>query len=367
MRSAFSKLAWLGIGALAVIALLEVVLRCLPVSMGLYRTEQANRWPLISYEPHLPYAYSFTWAMLNAHRGVTNNYGHIAPFDYRPGSRPLIVVGDSFVESLMNDYADTLQGQLAARLGPGAPVYGLGVSGLSASDYVALARQAKEEFRPAAAVIVLIDGDIGESLTPRLGNYYLAPESGGLALRYLPMPASSAMKRIRKQIGDISLYRYFQANLAFSPEALLQPLRPAAAHAAASDRADRDVQRQRQAVEWFLAELPAAAGLPPECIVLLLDGDRYALYDPRQASTPKDRPETRSALIAEAARRGFRVGDLGPAFRAAYRANHEKLDYWPFDRHWNRAGHGVAAAEAHRLLYGEGRGAACRPGTERSP
>ncbi len=364
MRSVFSKLAWLGLGVLAVLLFLEVVLRFLPVSMGLYRTEQVERWPLVGYEPHLPYTYSFTWAMLNAHRGVTNNYGQIAPFDYQSGSHPLVVIGDSFVESLMNDYADTLKGQLAARLGSEELVYGLGLSGLSVGDYLVLARQAKQEFRPAAAVFLLIDGDIGESLTPRLGYHYLAPEDGGLTLRYRPMPASSAMRRIRKQIGDISLYRYFQANLAFSPKALRKPLRPAAAHAVGSGSANSDVRFQLQAVEWFLAELPAATGLPPECIALLLDSDRYALYDSRQASTPKDRPEARSALITEAARRGFRVGDLANAFRAAYEGNHEKLDYWPFDRHWNRAGHGVAAAEAYRLLYGDGRGTVCRPGAD---
>lgn len=366
MRSVLSKLVWLGTGALTVILLLEAVLRFLPVSMGLYRAEQADPWPLVSYEPHLPYAYSFTWAMLNAHRGVTNNYGHIAPFDYQPASRPLIVIGDSFVESLMNDYADSLQGQLAAQLGPKAPVYGLGVSGLSASDYVALARQAKAEFQPAAAVFVLIDGDIGESLTPRQGNYYLAHTASGVELRYSPMPGASAMKQIRKQIGDISLYRYFQANLAFSPDALLKPLRPAATQGTEGGRADRDAQHQRAAADWFLAELPGATGLPPECIVLLLDGDRYALYDSRRASAPKDQPEVRDYLVREAASRGFRVADLMPVFRAIYSANHEKLDYWPFDRHWNRAGHGVAAGEAYRLLYGAGQGEACRPGTERN-
>ena len=31
---------------------------------------------------------------------------------FPPGSHPLIVAGDSFIESLMNDYGDTLQGIL---------------------------------------------------------------------------------------------------------------------------------------------------------------------------------------------------------------------------------------------------------------
>ena len=143
MRRIFTRLIWLTFGALLVVVLLECILRLLPVSMGRHRTDQFERWPLQNLEPRLPYAYSISWAMLNAQRGVTNNSGHIAPFDYRKGSHPILVIGDSFIESLMNDYADTLQGQLSRKIDTLNPVYGLGVSGLSASDYLALSRLAR--------------------------------------------------------------------------------------------------------------------------------------------------------------------------------------------------------------------------------
>ena len=120
MRRLLSPLCWFIAGALVVLTLLEVGLSLLPVSTGMRRTGDSARWPLQNTAPRSPYAYSITWAMLNAHRGVTNNYGHVAPFDYRKASRSVIVVGDSYVESLMNDYADTLQAQLGRMLGRSA-------------------------------------------------------------------------------------------------------------------------------------------------------------------------------------------------------------------------------------------------------
>jgi len=353
MRRIVLSLIWLLLGALLALAVLEVTLRQLPVNMGLYRTQQADRWPLQSSEAGLKYAYSNGWSMANARRGTSNNYGHIAPFDYKPDSHPVIVVGDSYVESLMNPYAETLQGQLSELVGSAVPVYGLGVSGLSASDYVALSRMALDEFEPKAAIFVVTDGDLSESLGRRIGNHFLVPEGDTFKLDYLPNPSNTLPQKIRHAVGDIALYRYFQVNLNFAfdnifkgfdkPEA--KPSPPTAVKDA------HKVTNQKKIADWFLTALPEALSLPPRCIVLLMDSDRYAIYQPQNASTPKDTPEARQYLIEQARQRGFRVTDLEPIFREHYTKNHSKFDHWPNDRHWNRLGHGVAASEAYRALF----------------
>ena len=216
MQRSLSRLAWFVFGMAIALLILECVLRFLPVSMGRHRTEQYDRWPLQSLEPGLQHAYSIAWSMRNAQRGITNNYGHIAPINYQKDSHPIIVVGDSYIESLMNPYADTLQAQLAQKLSTANPVYGLGVSGLSASDYIALSRQAKDEFKPVAAVYLITDGDFSESLGYSLGNYYLVRDGDKLRMDYAPMRDESMMKKIRKSIGEIAIYRYFLVNLQFS-------------------------------------------------------------------------------------------------------------------------------------------------------
>lgn len=359
MGNALQKLKWLVIGTIIAAVALELLLRCLPVSMGMHRTLNHERWPLNNTQPHLSFTYSLGWAMRNAHRGTTNNYGQVAPFDFRGGRRPVIVIGDSYVESMMNDYADTVQGQLAQRIGVADSVYGLGVSGLSASDYVALSRQARYEFAPAAAVFVITDGDLVESLAPRLGSYFLVPAADTLQLHYAPMKGDSMATTIRRVIGDISLHRYFQANLQFSLDPLLARLTPASllrvfrdAEAARPEAgAAPDAAAQTKVADWLLDQLPSSLNLPPACIVLLLDSDRYAIYRPESASPRKDSAAARQHLIDRARKLGFNVSDLDIVFRQHYASDRVKFDHWPIDRHWNRRGHGIAADEAHRSLY----------------
>lgn len=362
MANAVRATALVLLGFLAVLASLEGVLRLLSVSSGLRPPAAIDAWPLRPYDPNQPYTYSYGWAMLNAHRGATNNYGHIAPHDFRAASRPLIVVGDSFVESLMNEYGDTVQGILGERLGANRPVYGLGVSGLSASDYIAMARRARAEFAPSAAVFVMTDGDIAESLLPRPGGYHLQPVADDLALAFTPLSPSPVMQWVRREVGDFALYDYLRGNLKFAPGDIFKGLRaappavPVPQQAAMRDRAARD------AALWFLRELPGASGVAPECTVLLIDADRYAMYAPRAASPSKDGAELRRLLIERGRSLGYHVVDLGPQFAAEYARTRLKVDYWPVDRHWNRRGHAVAADAVMAALYTSAGSSTCMPG-----
>lgn len=340
------------LGAVAVLVLLELALHFLPVSTGMRRTDESARWPLQDTPPHSAYSYSITWAMLNPHRGVTNNYGHVAPFDYRRESHPVIVIGDSFVESLMNDYADTLQGQLGRKIGRPEGVYGLGVSGLSASDYVALSRQARDEFLPSAAVFVISDGDLSESLLRERGTYFLISQGNALDLSYLPTkPHGQGLRAtLRQAVADLALHRYLQVNLQFSLDKVLAVFATNGNENPQGNAADATLAEQRRIADWFLAELPTSLGLPAQCVALLVDTDRYAIYGPELASARKDLPAARQYLIQHARELGFVVSDLDMVFRDRFARDRVKFDYYPIDRHWNKVGHGVAADEAYRLL-----------------
>ncbi len=351
---------WFALGALTALIALEGVFRLLPVSMGLYRTEQFERWPLQGYQPGQPYTYSKGWQMLNVYRGSTNNYGRNAPFDFNTGSRPVIVIGDSFVESLMQPYADALHGQLGDYLGSRDSVYGLGFSGLSASDYLALSRQAKAEFSPTAAVFVIIDGDFSESLVANLGYYQFVPQGDSFRLSYRPLYGTSMMKTVSKMIGEVALYRYLFGQLGFSFDTVFKF--GGGKEQAQSGRGNSNSGLQRRVIDHFLAELPDAVGVPSRCIAFLVDSDRYAIYDPRLASKSKESPDVRRYFLDQAQALGFAVSDLGPVFRTRYASTHAKFDFWPIDRHWNRKGHGVAADEAYRLLFSSGK-AECMPHT----
>jgi len=64
----------------------------------------------------------------HARHATTNNYGQLAPSTTSP-ARDRSSCRDSYVESQMNDYRDTLQVKPGTMPGMTAPVYGMGVSG----------------------------------------------------------------------------------------------------------------------------------------------------------------------------------------------------------------------------------------------
>lgn len=349
MRTFLKSLGCFALGALAFAALLELIFRLLPAMHGLKPDLLSQPQPLHSYEPHRAFTYSYGWDLLNAHRGSTNNYGHIAPFDFQRNSRPLIVVGDSFVESLMNNYADTVQGVLGRRLAGRTPVYGLGVSGMSLSDYAAVAMQAATEFQPRAAVVLVVDGDIAESYRPREGGHHLQPAQGQLRLAYVPRRPNALMQSLRRRAGDLALLDYLRGNLKFSPADIADELH------AAIRTTDKTVihttpMDDRKITDWFVSQFPQLSAIPAACVVLLFDADRYAIYDPKLASRPKDDSGLKLQFMQLASAAGFQVIDLAPVFARSFADSKLKLDYWPIDRHWNAHGHEVAANAALSAL-----------------
>ena len=100
----------------------------------------------------------------------------------------------------------------------------------------------------------------------------------------------------------------------------------------------------------------------PQCTGLLIDADRYAIYDPKLASPPKDAPWLKRYLMDRARDGGFKVVDMAPLFHAEYARTRLKFDYWPVDRHWSRVGHELAAEAVMTALFSGTDGSACMPG-----
>lgn len=328
----------------------EVVLRALPVNMGLYRTNRHDLWPLHAYEARRNFTFSMSWQMLHSNRGATNNYGHFAPFDYVPGVRPVVVIGDSFVEGLMNRYEDTLQGELGRMLGSARPVYGLGFSGNSLAEYLATARMAKREFAPDAMIFLIIDNDVKESWSNRTGHRFFSIDQNTVREGYLPLDTMGLGKRLRQIIGDSALYRYVQANVGFSVEGVLarrtQPKREASL--APTVQAEK---MSRTAVDYFLGSLPGAAGVPVKRLVLVFDSDREKIYDPsRVARRAADTPEIQAYFENRAKELGFSVLDTRPLFSAHYYRYRTRFDYTPTDRHWNGLANWLVARELFMML-----------------
>src|SRR5579863_5913501 len=99
-------------GILLTLAGLEILLRVLPTSGGINAADPNRGWPTHTMVPNMSYTQSIGWNFDDVTRGHINNMGYAAPFDYVPGSSGIVVLGNSFVESLMVPYEDSLQGAL---------------------------------------------------------------------------------------------------------------------------------------------------------------------------------------------------------------------------------------------------------------
>lgn len=346
----FTALAWIVLGLLLSLSGAEIVARFLPVTKGLYRTQNSTLWPLHGYGPHLKYSYSLTWQMLFSNRGQTNNYGHIAPYDYARGAKPIAVIGDSFVESQMNRYEQTVQGRLNDLFSGHLPVYGFGFAGNSIAEYLAIARMVKAEFAPTTLVFLVIDNDVKESWQRRIGHRYFAITEGRITEEYWPLERGSVAQRIRHTIGDSALYRYVQVNLAFTPSVVLEKHFPSPLPVRkASDEAVE--VRSRLAIDYFLQNLAKEAGLPAERIFLVFDSDRERIYDPEHPPRQGVDSSAVQTYFQEHARRlGYDVIDTSDIFSQHYAEHRRRFDFSPTDRHWNTLGHGVVAEVLFRRL-----------------
>jgi hypothetical protein len=338
-------------GILLTLLSAEFLARLLPVTKGLYRTQNATMWPLHGYRPHSHYSYSLTWQMLFPNSGQTNNYGQLAPYDFTREARPIAVIGDSFVESQMNRYSQTLQGTLNAQFGGNIPVYSFGFAGNSLAEYLAVARMARGEFLPTALVILVIDNDVKESWQKRIGHRYFAVEESGITEEYWPLEKGGMAQRIRSSIGDSALYRYVQVNLGFTPDMVFK--KHVAATAAQTNTVPNETAevRSRNAIDYFLRHLSIAAGIPENRIFLVFDSDRERIYDPsRSPRQGVDSVAVQSYFHERARQSGYAIVDTSSVFHKHYAEHHRRFDFSPTDRHWNSLGHEVVALAVFEKL-----------------
>lgn len=340
-------LAALTVGFLILFLVLEVGFRFLPVNQGLASMPVDENDPILHFQPNRTATWSNGWNFSIVNRIHSNNYGFINDQDYDPaGESPLLaVIGDSYVEAVMAPFDDTVSGRLAARAGEGGRVYSFASSGSALSQYLAYARYARDNFRPAGLVVVIVGNDFDESLlssgSPAGYHYFQDDSRGGLELVRLDLDYGLARRMIRR--SDFLMYLLLNLKLTSLPARLGQ----AGGDFAGNTRRAADPQRVAKSgrvVEEFLNRLPAAAGIPGENILLVLDGVRPDLYDPgaRERADASYWGVMRRHLLDRAAASGFEVLDLEPVFRRRFDEDGRRFEFGT-DAHWNGYAHGLVA------------------------
>lgn len=321
---------------------LEAVLRVLPVQSGVRQADSTAAAPYPHYRPAQPFVYSYGWAMANVQRGTTSRDGFNNSKDIADGANA-IVTGDSFIESFMLPYADTVQGRLDAAVGK---VYAAASSGNGLADALTIARHFLPRTHAKTMVVFVEPYDLRliESRGGRGHNYFSFGEQG-IAVASTPYVES----HLKETVLHSALLRYAYYNLKLPDWAGTKGGKPAEVDA--SDRAALALRHARRdaALDYFVAETAKLQRQYGTRFVFLVDGDRNAIYS--NGKTPPAWAEgDREALLTRLRTASFDVVDMQPVFAQHWATYRERMDFLPMDGHWNRVAHRLAAEQVLPLV-----------------
>jgi hypothetical protein len=340
------------LGLLAPLAVGELLLRLLPVPAGLTGAAPRDDWPIHRMEPNTAYVSSSGWNLQNVQRGKINNFGYIAPFDYRVGADVGVVIGDSFIEGYMNPYDGMLQARLASHLGMAREeVYNFGTSGASAPHYLGAAGLIGKVFKPRWAAILIVGGDFAEG-DEQISGLYRWSANADKAIELTPEQPKGLLARTFR---ELALVRYGRMNIKISFEGLaasiFKPDSPPK-HCNAATLAESD----KTLLDKYVEKLTEALHIPANRIVLIFDADREAIYKglPQEPACPARDGLGRAYLRERAMAAGMQIVDAASLFAAAWARDRQPLDRSPVDGHWNAAAHGLVARAAADALIKSG-------------
>jgi hypothetical protein len=351
-----TRLLALALGAGGLFLAAEVALRFLPVATPMRPLPVDAGSPVFRFAPERAFTFSQDWNFHLANSGRINAAGFVNDREYVESSPlPLLaVVGDSFIEAAMVPCAQTVQGRLAADVEGRGRVYSFAASGAPLSQYLVWAEHARERFAPQALVISVVGNDFDESMARYSlypGLHHFAPDdSGALQLVRVDFRPSA----LGPLVYSSAVGRYLLLNLKLRTK-LSQLLRGKAELGdtwyvgnTPGEYTPERLEESQRALDAFLDLLPQKSGLPPERVLILVDGMRPELYDPPQLERAAQSyfGVMRARLIEQARARGFEVLDLQPAFQERFAREREPFEF-PSDYHWNATGH-AAVADAVR-------------------
>lgn len=337
MKRAFHLL----LGALAMLAGVELLLRALPVSTATHTGYHIHP-NILTNPPHHRWTMSTGWDLRDVQHMRANNHGFAAEHDFQPGSNAIGLIGDSYVEAAMLPWADRPAAQLERALGGQRPVYALGGPGSSLLDYAERIRWAYETLGLRDFVVMMESTDASQALC-NSGNVHarcLDPERLTPVLQHRP-PSGAAKDLLRES----ALAQYLVSQLKFTGARLVSPdfwrSGAPAEHApptnttAPTGAGEPNSLFVRQkavidaAVDEFLRNIVRLQGLR---LVFAIDMNR------RNLEAGVQRPDEGYHVEQRLQAAGYTVVRGEAAYREHQRQSALRLDMGPHDGHLNAVG-----------------------------
>lgn len=352
LKSLLKNLAALSFGFLLVLAILEVLLRFLPVAGGHYIDPPVNENnPIIRFSPkNDTIIWSLGWNFYQVAKKRINNEGFFNNEDYVDNpDRPVIaIIGDSYVEALQVDNEETFFGILQSEL-KNYHFYSFGSSGSQLPTYLAYAKHALK-YKPEKIVFVIIDNDFDESFLlyrSRVSFWYFNNE--GILYLSPYNPNKHILRRLKnflRRTSVVARYLYFNAGL---PEAI-RKLKNLIKTKETPNKDNERINKGKQAIDLFFKYLPQHANIDPKNIIFVIDAPRYYIYknDPEGAKSSYF-GIMRDYFMSKAKEGGYTIIDMMPVFSEHYRKHKQRFEF-PTDGHWNELGHKLVAIEIKKIL-----------------
>jgi hypothetical protein len=275
------------------------------------------------------------WKFSHAQHRKINNYGFVDNFDYIPKSQPIAVIGDSYIQSTMLPYQETLQSHLSVKFNKQIPVYSYGIPMYALAGYLGTAEYASREFQPKIFVFLLTKGDLSESIQSQSGSYFLDRPDGELKFE-------NQERRNGAILYKSALLRYLNIQIHFNPQKIVQSqfkLSP-------PSEVQLDRNSYQEISERLLNLFATKTMVNSQNTIFIIDSDRNQIYDKKLKA---DRQELLTFKDVATAK-GYRVVDTQALFETYYQDTHKRLDFLPTDFHWNAKAHQLVAERIEPIV-----------------
>ncbi len=331
------------LGVFAFLGCCELAFRCLPVSTATetgYYTDPL----IVTYPPRHQWTVSTGWDLRNPQKLVANNFGYAAHRDFVRSENAVALIGDSYVEASMLDFADRPGQQLELALKI-RPVFTMGVPGTSLLDYAERIRYASQQFGIKDFVVVMERFDVLQALcgSGNINGPCLDPKSFARSQTEARPPPNLAKRIFRNS----QFAQYLMGQLKVSPNAIWRQILAQLPSRETDKPIDKTIAENKadfyrlgntiSAVDavgqaFFERVKPFVGGR----LVIVLDCDRAALYSGQPASTPERQHFIKLATLA-----GAKVIDAAPLLEHQWANSKLKFDVGPYDGHLNSLAVGI--------------------------
>ena len=365
IKNAFINVIIISISVCILFIFLEIFLRFMPIVNSVNWVPITQEDKILRHSENSEITYSKDWNFKYSNTRRVNNYGFLNDQNYtsNPSTSLIAVIGDSYVEAMLNKYENTFYGKLEKHLSGNSLVYSFGVSGAQLSQYIAWIDYTNKEFNPELFIIPIIANDFDESFYKykRTRGFHYFNEHSLDGTIYSINRVDSKFRRI---LLSSSLFRYVFFHLRAGD--LLKKTKNIIVKKYNNDKTEAryignvvaEVSRQHEldgmiATDLFFKKLEKIIK-PNQKVIFILDAVRPSIYSPQSLIDSENSfwSKMRVYFSNHESMKNFTLIDMQDYFIKHYNDNELKFEY-KTDGHWNDLAHSLVFKNLinHKYIY----------------